>query len=153
MSTYPHGYDELNEAIEEIARLKQWIDDLQSGMYINCVYCGHRYGPGETTPVTMADALKAHIEVCPEHPMSKLKSEVEKLETKRIALRKALMPFKYAAARDGNVLLASDEDMLYVRTAQGNFVPVYGIIGGLQIKDLRDVVIALLVDEKDETQA
>lgn len=40
-------------------RLKHWVDDLQSGMFVNCVYCGHRYGPGETTPVSMADALKA----------------------------------------------------------------------------------------------
>lgn len=64
----------------EIARLKQWIADLQSGMYINCVYCGHRYGPGETTPVSMADALKAHIEVCPEHPMSKLTAKYKRLE-------------------------------------------------------------------------
>lgn len=55
-----------------IAELKAWVADLQSGMYVNCVYCGHRYGPGETTPVSMADALKAHIAQCPEHPMSDL---------------------------------------------------------------------------------
>ena len=29
---------------------EQWVADLQSGLYINCVYCGHRYGPRETTP-------------------------------------------------------------------------------------------------------
>ena len=23
-------------------QLKQWVSDCQSGMYINCVYCGHR---------------------------------------------------------------------------------------------------------------
>jgi len=57
----------------EIERLTKWIADLQSGMYVNCVYCGHRYGPGETTPVSMADALKAHVEQCPKHPMSKLR--------------------------------------------------------------------------------
>jgi hypothetical protein len=56
------------------ARLEQWIADLQSGLYVNCVYCGHRYGPGETTPVSMADALKAHVEKCPEHPMAKLRA-------------------------------------------------------------------------------
>jgi hypothetical protein len=59
---------------EEIARLRNWIADLQSGMFINCVYCGHRYGPDPGTPVAMADVLKAHIEVCPEHPASKLKA-------------------------------------------------------------------------------
>ncbi len=60
----------VDETLEEIERLRQWVADLQSGMYVNCVYCGHRYGPGETTPVSMADALKAHISQCPEHPMA-----------------------------------------------------------------------------------
>jgi SHS2 domain-containing protein len=63
---------------ETFFRYKQWVEDLQSGMYVNCVYCGHRYGPKETTPVTMADALTAHIAACPEHPMSKLMAAVEK---------------------------------------------------------------------------
>ena len=71
-----HGLTEF-----EMARLKAWVDDLQSGMYVNCVYCGHRYGPGETTPVSMADALKAHIETCSKHPMSALKKRVGELET------------------------------------------------------------------------
>jgi hypothetical protein len=44
----------------EIIRLRQWIADLQSGMFINCVYCGHRYGPDPGTPTAMADVLKAH---------------------------------------------------------------------------------------------
>jgi len=65
---------------EEIARLKAWVADLQSGMYINCVYCGHRYGPDKDTPVAMADVLKAHIEKCPAHPLSKAKSEIEILK-------------------------------------------------------------------------
>jgi hypothetical protein len=58
--------------IAEIERLMVWVADLQSGMYVNCVYCGHRYGPCETTPVSMADALKRHIAECPAHPMSEL---------------------------------------------------------------------------------
>lgn len=58
----------------EIARLKQWVDDLQSGMYVNCVYCGHRYGPEATTPVSMAEALRRHVEQCPKHPMSAIKT-------------------------------------------------------------------------------
>lgn len=68
-------------------RLTAWIDDLQSGMYVNCVYCGHRYGPGETTPVSMSDALKAHVEQCPQHPMSALRAENERL---RAALNTAM---------------------------------------------------------------
>lgn len=67
------------ETLAEIDRLNAWVADLQSGMFVNCVYCGHRYGPGETTPVSMADALKAHVATCSEHPMAKLRSALEKL--------------------------------------------------------------------------
>lgn len=59
----------------EILSLRKWVADLQSGMYINCVYCGHRYGPADKVPSTMADALKAHVEQCPQHPMSELKKD------------------------------------------------------------------------------
>jgi hypothetical protein len=52
--------------------LLQWVDDLQSGMFINCVYCGHRYGPQDEVPASMADVLKQHIAQCPNHPMSEL---------------------------------------------------------------------------------
>ncbi|MHB8272785.1 hypothetical protein [Bradyrhizobium sp.] len=71
-NTEPDG-DLHGECAAEIHRLEKWIADLQSGMYVNCVYCGHQYGPSKTTPVSMADALKAHIEECPKHPMSELK--------------------------------------------------------------------------------
>lgn len=58
---------------QELARYKQWVSDLQSKMYVNCIYCGHRYGPVQDTPVALADVLKQHIEQCPSHPMSQLK--------------------------------------------------------------------------------
>ena len=64
----------------EIGRLRDWIDDLQSGMYVNCVYCGYRYGPKESTPASMADILEAHVGECPKHPMSTLKKRNEALE-------------------------------------------------------------------------
>ncbi len=64
--------DELKKKVE---RLHGWVTDLQAGMYINCVYCGHRYGPDDKVPASMADVLKAHVEQCPDHPMSKLKAE------------------------------------------------------------------------------
>lgn len=67
------------EEVMKIDLLRQWVNDLQSGMYVNCVYCGHRYGPEKYTPASMADVLKEHIEQCPEHPMSKLKQENEQL--------------------------------------------------------------------------
>ena len=71
------------QALEaSVERLHAWVDDLHSGMYVNCVYCGHRYGPGETTPVSMADALKAHVEQCPEHPMSALRAALAAAEAR-----------------------------------------------------------------------
>lgn len=69
----------MNDADREIERLQQHVNDLQAGMYINCVYCGHRYGPDDEVPATMADALKEHVEQCPKHPMSALKQIVESL--------------------------------------------------------------------------
>jgi len=72
-------YERLHDLQEENERLKIWVADLQSGMYINCVYCGHRYGPEDEVPASMADVLKQHIEECPEHPMSKLKAKVDRL--------------------------------------------------------------------------
>ena len=55
---------------EECDRLQQWVNDLQAGMYINCVYCGHRYGPDSETPAVMSEVLYAHIAECREHPLS-----------------------------------------------------------------------------------
>jgi len=62
---------------EKIARLEGWVRDLQSGMYINCVYCGHRYGPEDKVPSSMADMLKRHVAQCPEHPMAKCVKALE----------------------------------------------------------------------------
>jgi polyhydroxyalkanoate synthesis regulator phasin len=74
----------------EILRLERWVADLESGMYINCVYCGHRYGPREGTPVAMADVLKEHIEVCPKHPAAALKKRVAELEAELTDVRRDL---------------------------------------------------------------
>jgi hypothetical protein len=75
----------IDELEAEIAQLEKWVSDLQSGMFINCVYCGHRYGPGASTAEsipasqnkTVAQALTEHIAMCPKHPMSKLKKQLE----------------------------------------------------------------------------
>lgn len=63
----------------ELTKARRWVSDLQSGQYVNCVYCGHCYGPGEEAASSKADALKAHIEACPEHPMSAVKEELARL--------------------------------------------------------------------------
>ncbi len=61
----------------EVLHLKTWVGDLLSGMYINCVYCGHRYPPG--TPDVQDRALYDHIMECPKHPVSKLSKERDEL--------------------------------------------------------------------------
>lgn len=71
----PDEFGAIQGLIDDNERLRSHVADLQSGMYINRVYCGHRYGPDPGTLVAMADVLRAHIEACPEHPMSKLRAE------------------------------------------------------------------------------
>ena len=66
----------------KVKNLKGWIDDLQSGMYINCAYCGHQYGPAGEAPVTRAEELEKHIEQCPDHPMSALRERCEELRVR-----------------------------------------------------------------------
>ena len=73
---YGEAASTICEVAAELRRLRQWVKDLQSGMYINCVYCGHRYGPKNETPDSMADVLKAHIEQCPQHPLSAVTAEL-----------------------------------------------------------------------------
>ena len=102
----------------EIERLKQWVSDCQSGMYVNCVYCGHCYGPGETTPVSMADALKAHIEQCPDHPMSHLKAKL-------VCIRKALEEIVCVVPPDDGVILLSQDGPTHIEVIEGREVTVY----------------------------
>lgn len=68
----------MTDLAEENKRLKQWINDLQSGMYVNCVYCGYQYGPADSTAASQADVLKDHISKCPEHPLSYLNGMLKK---------------------------------------------------------------------------
>ena len=49
---------------------RAWVADLQAGIYVNCVYCGYRYGPESEVPVSMAEVLTAHVERCKAHPLS-----------------------------------------------------------------------------------
>ena len=80
--------EQIEAQQQEIDKLQQWVNDLQAGMYVNCVYCGHRYGMENDTPVAMADVLKRHIEHCPKHPMSKLKKEIDRLKDENASIRK-----------------------------------------------------------------
>lgn len=97
------GWLVLNEPLDKtIVRVNQWLRDLHSGMYVNCVYCGHRYGPKENTPVSMADMLKAHVAKCPAHPLSKA---IEALKVAERALNDA----------SGVVDKGEDEEFAYQR--------------------------------------
>lgn len=63
---------------DEIEALNAWIADLQSGLYVNCIYCGHRYAPG--VPAARDVALYSHITQCKKHPLSKALARVAELE-------------------------------------------------------------------------
>lgn len=68
--------DTLGRMSKDILQFEKWVADLQSGMYINCVYCGHRYGPAENTPVAMSTLLTKHIEGCSKHPLSQARATI-----------------------------------------------------------------------------
>lgn len=70
----------FSDAANEIRRLRQWVADLQDGMYVNCIYCGHRYPPG--IPESRDKALFEHIKTCPKHPLSKALQRIKELEDK-----------------------------------------------------------------------
>lgn len=78
--------DKIKHLESELTRLQNWVNDCQRGMYINCVYCGHRYGPDKTTPAVMADVLYEHIKICEKHPLSKALSRIKELEEEKAKL-------------------------------------------------------------------
>lgn len=102
--------DYINSLRSEIARYQRWIDDLQAGKYINCVYCGHRYGPDPGTPDTKAEVLKRHVAQCPKHPMAHLKRFVQ-----RVARGHTVDTVPLLRAEAVNLL----EEMFYEATPQG----------------------------------
>jgi len=72
----------INFLQEQARVLQQYIDDLQSEVYINCAYCGHRYGPKSSTPYTMSSLLSEHIEKCEKHPLFIANKKIKQLEEK-----------------------------------------------------------------------
>jgi hypothetical protein len=72
------SHEDAQALVAEIDRLNRWVADCQSGMYINCVYCGHRYPPG--TPDVRDKVLYEHIRRCPKHPLQKALEEIESLK-------------------------------------------------------------------------
>lgn len=89
-------HEEFAAAQAEVERLQRWVDDLQSGMYINCVYCGHQYGPNSQA-ATMREALHTHVENCVHHPLWKARQHNSILEAHNVTLRGALERVKDCA--------------------------------------------------------
>jgi len=113
---------EFEKMLDEVKRLQEWVSDLQSGVYINCVYCGHRYGPDDEVLASMADVLKEHIEQCPKHPMSQLKTENIKLRNRVAKLTDC---FGHVFEPMGSVCLdmcrkcgLSKDDKIHLRVAE-----------------------------------
>jgi hypothetical protein len=75
-----HGWQMWDrESAVECARLAQQecaqeVERLRARDFF-CVYCGQVFSGSES-----ADTLKAHVAVCPEHPLSKANAEVERLK-------------------------------------------------------------------------
>ena len=67
---------EIAELRTEIMRLNKFCDDLQEKIYVNCAYCGHRYGPRHTTKRAMTDLIKDHIRQCKRHPLRRALANV-----------------------------------------------------------------------------
>jgi hypothetical protein len=98
----------VTELEQELERKRKWIEDLQNKGFVNCVYCGCRFGPAETTAPVLSDVLKRHMEECSKHPMSDLKKRldcsekgVQELASRNVALdcanRKLALALEIAA--------------------------------------------------------
>lgn len=57
----------IHEHAQEVSKLRQWVRELQSGLYLNCVFCGENFTGQENF-----NRLTNHIRECPEHPLSRL---------------------------------------------------------------------------------
>lgn len=98
---------ELAALKAENERLERHVADLMSGKYVNCVYCGHRYGPAGKTPVTQAELLHEHIKKCEKHPLCALQKKFNRLDNAIISIYNNL----WAEEDDeGNVTLNPDKD-------------------------------------------
>ena len=155
---YVGGFDNIDRIMRDVeASHQRHVDDLQSGMYINCVYCGHRYGPKDEVEATMADALKEHIEQCPKHPMSKRRSAEQAVALLNEMFRldpvgmKALVNIRVGA----NEALAGHPTVQVAKSSIGGYV--FGILGVLNgifgcDENNRGYVAAVFHDETEELE-
>ena len=101
---------EVEIITKEIESLQQWIRDVQGKTFVNCIYCGHRYGAASITPVALADIMKQHVAQCPKHPLSVTKKSLEEaatlLETVSINAERQRRVLKWLG--DGTVTVPPD---------------------------------------------
>lgn len=93
----------LEDCVAAIEKREKWIADLQSGMYVNCIYCGHRYGPSTDTPTSMADVLKAHAEQCAAHPLAEASKTIEHLSELLLDIKEEKRALGEQALADGRI--------------------------------------------------
>ncbi|MCK9596683.1 hypothetical protein M0R19_05825 [Candidatus Pacearchaeota archaeon] len=74
--------DYINSLKQKILDLEKWIDNLQEGTIITCVYCGHAYPPG--TQTSRRKVLYEHIKICPKHPLREAEERIKELEMRLI---------------------------------------------------------------------
>jgi CRISPR/Cas system CSM-associated protein Csm2 small subunit len=86
---------------EEIGRLNGLLYGAR------CVYCGEVVGKEKQNQHLADDVLREHVEVCPKHPVSKLKAEVERL---REVLRAVLA---YDSFLGGEIIDAEESQVLF----------------------------------------
>lgn len=47
-----------------VARLRQWVEDLQGDCWVNCIYCGWRFGPMKELPFSTREVFTGHLKKC-----------------------------------------------------------------------------------------
>lgn len=147
-------YDAKVSALEaERDRLRRHIDDLQSGMWVNCVYCGHRYGPGESTPVFMADALKTHVERCPQHPMAALRERTTKVEAELETARNDIRQLTDELASQTHERGVLEEELAEAKARANEIDAAYQEASGKWVDDTAANVAAAVQAERERCAA
>ena len=82
--------DENIEKAEEIKTLKGWINGLPQ-LYVNCVYCGHRFKPNPEVFPSQTDVVREHMEKCSKHPLFQANQKIKELKKVIEELEKRLV--------------------------------------------------------------
>jgi len=90
METIENGWTKQIKGLEaEVERLnEEWLAIIEDTRALTCVFCGMVYPPG--TPPSNHEALTAHVEECPKHPMRQYKLRALAAETFLHKCRNAL---------------------------------------------------------------